>query len=218
MKTEIQMHKDVLAELAWDPRVDEKEIGVAARDGVVTLTGSVSNYSEKLAAERAVERVMGVKAVANDLIVTVPSASSPSDTDLAHSVVSCLGWDIEVPDQKIKASVSNGWVTLEGEVDWQYQRTAASRAVQNLTGVRGVSNHIRVTAKSVSSTEVSSSIKQALERRADRTADRIIVNTDDGVVTLTGSVSSYGDRRAAEGAAWSAPGVTEVRDQLAVVF
>ncbi|HMA22799.1 MAG: BON domain-containing protein [Gemmatimonas sp.] len=218
MKTDMQLHKDVLAELTWDPQLNEKEIGVAAKDGVVTLTGWVASYAEKLAAERATERVAGVKAVANDLTVKIPSNFARSDTELAHRIVDALVWDVEVPDEKITASVTNGWVTLEGEVEWQYQRDAAARAARNLAGVHGVYNNIHVMAKRVSSDEVSQSIKEALERRADRTASHIIVDTKDGVVTLTGSVPSYGDRRAAEGAAWSAPGVTEVRDALAVVF
>jgi osmotically-inducible protein OsmY len=218
MKSDLQIHKDVVAELVWDPRLDEKEIGVAAKDGVVTLTGSVASYAAKVAAELAAERVAGVRAVANDVTVSIPSGLAFTDTELAHAVADSLAWDIQVPDDKIKASVSNGWVTLGGLVEWQYQRGAALRAVQHLAGVRGVSNNITLGLIGVSATGVSQSIKQALERRADRTADRIVVNAKDGVVTLSGSVSSYGDRRAAEGAAWSAPGVHDVRDELAVVL
>ena len=218
MNTDMQLHKDVLAELVWDARIGEKEIGVAAKDGVVTLTGSVATYAEKLAAERAVERVAGVKAVANDLTVKIPNSLTHSDTEIAHKVVDSLLWDVEVPDEKITTSVANGLVTLGGEVEWQYQRDAAERAVWNLAGVRGVRNNIKVTPQRVSPFNVSQSIRAALERRADRTADRISVEAKDGVVILKGTVPSFGDRRAAEGAAWSAPGVTEVRDELAVVF
>lgn len=218
MKTDIQLHKDVIAELTWDPRVNHKEIGVATKDGVVTITGSVASYAEKWAAERAVERVAGVKVVANDLTVNVPSAFTHSDTEIAHKVVDAFAWDIQVPDDKIKTAVTNGWVTLEGDVEWKFQRDAAAAAVRNLAGVRGVTNNIKVTPRRVSPYDVSRSIKDALERRADRTAEHITIQTQGGIVTLKGSVPSFGDRRAAEGAAWSAPGVTEVHDELAVTF
>jgi osmotically-inducible protein OsmY len=218
MKTDMQLHQDVLAELTWDPRLGENEIGVGVKDGVVTLAGSVPSYTEKLAAEHAAERVAGVRAVANDLMVSIPSSHAHSDTELAHQIVDALEWDIEVPDDTIIATVTNGWVTLDGEVDWPYQRDAAARVARNLTGIRGVSSNIKIAAKRVSADSVSEGIKEALERRADRTASHIIVDFKDGVVTLTGSVPSFSDRRAAEAAAWSAPGVTEVRDALAVVF
>jgi osmotically-inducible protein OsmY len=212
----MQLHKDVLAELTWDPRVAHKEIAVSAKDGVVTLSGSVPSFAEKSAAERAAERVAGVKAVANDLIVNVPSAYFHSDTEIAHKIVDAFAWDIEVPDDKIKAAVTNGWVTLEGEAEWKFQRDAAAKVVRNLAGVRGVTNNIKMVPRSVSSHDVSRSIKAALERRADRTAEHITVLTHGGVVTLKGSVPTFDDRRAAEGAAWSAPGVTDVHDELAV--
>ena len=216
MKSNIQLQSDVRAELAWDPRLDDAEIRVAATDGVVTLTGSVPSFADKWVAERAAERVFGVKAVANDLTVALPVTYQRSDTDIARAVVDALAWDVQVPEQQIKAAVTNGWITLEGNVDWQYHRDAAARAVRNLAGVRGVTNNIAITARPVASDDVKKSIREALERRADRTADHISVETTDGVVTLRGSVPSFGDRRAAEGAAWSAPGVTAVRDELAV--
>lgn len=216
MKNNIQVQTDVRAELAWDPRVDDREIRVAATDGVVTLTGSVPSFAAKEAAEHAAERVFGVKAVANDLTVAVPSLYQRSDTDIAKAVVDALAWDVQVPDIRIKAAVKNGWITLEGDVEWRYQRDAAARAVRNLAGVRGVTNNITVTAAKVSAYDVSRGIKEALDRRADRTAERINVEASGSVVTLTGTVPSFGDRRAAEGAAWSAPGVTDVHDELAV--
>jgi osmotically-inducible protein OsmY len=218
MKTDMQLHKDVLAELTWDPRVAHKEIAVAAKGGVVTLSGSVPSFAEQIAAEQAVERVNGVKAVANDLTVSVPTAYFHSDAEIAHKVVDAFAWDIRVPDDKIKAAVSNGWVSLEGEVEWKFQRDAAAKAVRNLAGVCGVTNNIRILPRSVSPYDVSRSIKAALERRADCTAEHITVQTKGSVVTLTGSVPTFGDRRAIEGAAWSAPGVTDVHDELAVAF
>ena len=220
MKSDIQLHQDVLAELHWDPRLYEcvNDIGVETNDGVVTVAGSVSSFVEKVALERAVERVAGVKSVINDVTVSVPIRHARSDTELTQRITDALAWDVEVPKNEVTASVGDGLVTLDGQVEWQYQRDAAARVVRGLIGVRGVTNDIRVTVKPVSSDDVSRTIKEALERRADQTAARIVVDTVDGVVTLTGSVPSFGERRAAEGAAWSAPGVKEVRDALAVVF
>ena len=216
MKNSVKVEADVRAELAWDPCVDDREIRVASTDGVVTLTGSVPSFADKWGAVRAAERVTGVQAVANDLDVAVPVAYRRPDTDIAQAVVHALEWDVQVPDAKIKASVTDGWIRLDGDVEWRFQREAAARAVRNLAGVRGVTNNITVMARRAASHDVSNGIREALERRADRVARRIDVETIDGVVTLKGSVPSFGDRRAAEGAAWSAPGVTHVRDELAV--
>jgi osmotically-inducible protein OsmY len=216
MKNNAQLQNDVRLELAWDPRVDDKNVNVVVTGGVATLNGTVPTFADRLAAERAAERVFGIRAVANELAVAVPLHFERSDTDIAHAVVNALSWDVEVPDTRIKSSVSNGVVRLDGDVDYRYQREAASKAVHNLSGVKEVINAITVMPKSVSPSDVSQGIKQALERRADRTADRINVQAVGGVVTLSGSVASIGDRRAAEGAAWSAPGVAEVQDELAI--
>lgn len=216
MKNNMELESEVRAELAWDPKVDDKDVRVLVTDGIVTLNGTVPSYADQWAAERAAERVFGVRAVANDLAVAVPVRFQRTDTTIAQAVVDALAWDVQVPDTNIKASVTNGWVTLQGDVEWRYQHDAAARAVRNLAGVRGVTNNIKVTATRVSSGDVSKAIKEALERRADRTAENIVVEAIEGVVTLSGSVPSFGDRRAAEGAAWSAPGVTEVNDELAV--
>lgn len=216
MKTNMELHQDVLAELTWDPRIREKEIGVAVKDGVVTLTGTVGSYAEWWTTERAVEEIAGVKAVANDLVVELPDAAVCNDTELAHRVTQALHWDVEVPADKITARVSNGWVTLDGEVSWAFQREAALRAVRPLLGVRGVSDAIRIVPTTVSSYDVAQQIKQALRRRADREAEQIVVVAKDHEVTLRGRVPSFADRRAIEGAAWTAPGVKKVLDEIVV--
>lgn len=216
MKTDMQLHQDVLAELTWDASIHEKEIGVAVKDGVVTLTGTVASYPEKWAAERVGGRVAGVKAIVNDLEVNLPALATRSDTDLAHKVVDALECDIQVPSDKIRAKITNAWVTLEGEVEWKYQKDAAERADSFLSGVRGVSNNLTITPTAVSAFDVTRSIKEALRRRAEREAEKITVTTAEGTVTLKGTVDSFADRRAAEGAAWSAPGVRDVHDEIVV--
>ena len=215
MKTDLQLHKDVLDEIRWDPRVTETEIGVAAKDGVVTLTGSVETYAQKYAVERDVERVTGVRAVADDLHVRPSGAFLRNDTDIAHSVVNALAWDIEVPAEKITAKVENGWITLKGEVDWNYQKVAAERAVRYLAGVKGISNLIDVKPL-VSPVEVKSKIEAALKRNAELDAKSINVETTNGKVILKGHVRSWAERADAEHAAWAAPGVREVDDRLTV--
>ena len=215
MRSDAELQKDIIDELRWEPRVSEREIGVAVKGGVVSLTGAVPSYAEKYLAEMVVEGFAGVRAIANDLVVKLPSASVRTDTEIAHQVVNALQWDVKVPETKVKARVVDGWVTLEGEVAFLFQKDAAYHAVRNLTGVRGVTNVIKVLPVT-SPRDVSQSIKDALRRRADQDAAKIMVTTKDHVVTLSGSVSSFAERRAAESAAWSAPGVTEVRDHLVV--
>ena len=216
MKTDTQLQRDVQAELAWEPSVRDAEIGVAATDGVVTLSGYVDTFAEKYMAERAAERVSGVKAIADDLKVKLPTAFKRSDTEIAHAVVNALRGDIQVPDDKIKARIENGWVTLEGDVEWQYQKNAAARAVRYLTGVVGVSNQITIKPKRVSAFEVGNKIKDALRRNAELDAERIVVEAADGRVTLKGWVRSYAERADAERAAWAAPGVTSVDDKILI--
>jgi osmotically-inducible protein OsmY len=215
MKTDLQLHRDVVDELSWDPRVKEAEIGIAAKDGVVTLSGSVETYAQKYAAERDVERVTGVRAVADDLHVRPSGTFLRNDTDIAHSVVNALAWDIEVPAQKITAKVDNGWVTLRGDVNWNYQKVAAERAVRYLAGVKGIANLIDVKPH-VSPVEVKSKIEAALKRNAELDAKLIDVETTGGKVTLKGHVRSWAERADAEHAAWAAPGVKEVDDRLTV--
>lgn len=216
MKTDSQVLRDVQDQLRWEPSVRESEIGVAARNGVVTLSGTVPSYADKFAAVRAAERVIGVHAVADEIEVKLPSTHTRTDTELAHAAVNALRWDIQVPDDRIKITVREGRITLEGEVEWQYQRSAAERALQNLTGVRSLSSLLSVKPKPASEYDVSQNIKETLRRSADLEADRITVEAHDGAVTLKGTVRSFAERRDAERAAWGAPGVTKVDDRLAV--
>lgn len=215
MRTDMDLQKDVAAELKWEPRLREEEIGITVRDGVVTLTGFVPDYAQRRIAAKAAERVAGVRAVAQELVVKVPDAFHRSDTDLAHQVVNALAWDIEVPNQ-VKAKVENGWVTLEGEVDWQYQRNAAERAIRYLTGIKGVVNLVAIKPH-VSSADVAQHIKAALHRSAEADFKKIKVSAADGRVTLTGTVRTWPERAEVERAAWSASGVREVDDRLAVM-
>jgi osmotically-inducible protein OsmY len=217
MKNDTALQKDVIDELRWDPSVRQKEIGVAAKDGVVTITGSVESFAERWAVERAVERVAGVRVVANEMEVKLPSSLARSDSDIAHQMRQAFKWNVQVPDELITAEVTKGWVTLEGEVGWNFEREAAAQAVRNLAGVRGVTNLIRVKS-SISGYDVNVKIKDALRRRADRDAANIQVQASGDTVTLKGTVSSFAERRAAEGAAWSAPGVREVKDELIVAM
>lgn len=215
MRTDQELSRDVIAELNWIPSLRTEEIGVAARDGVVTLSGDVSTYARKIQAERVVEHVNGVKAVAVDLNVKLPSSFVHSDTDIAHAALAAMKWDVDVPDDKIKVRVEDGRVILEGSVEWQYQRVAVERAVRYLAGVKGVTNLIALTPK-VSAHDVSKKITDAFKRSAYIDSNKISVESLDGKVTLKGSVRSWAERRDAEKAAWSAPGVTQVDDRLAV--
>lgn len=218
MKTDLQLQRDVLDELKFEPSIREAEIGIAAKGGVVTLTGFVDSYAQKFSAERTAERVGGVKAVADEIKVRLPGAHQRSDTDIAHATVNALRWDVQVPDDRIKATIEDGWIALEGDVEWQYQKWAAEGAVRNLTGVKGVTNLIAVKPKKASSYEVGQKIKDSMRRHAERDADRITIEAKDGRVTLRGSVSSFAERKDAEHAAWQAQGVTSVDDQIAVMY
>lgn len=216
MKTDMELREDVVAELAWEPSIDATDVAVGVSDGVVTLAGTVKSYAQKIAAERAVERLAGVKALANELTVLPPLSMKISDSELAHRVVNTLGWNIEVPDTTIRATVQNGWVTLEGQVEWQYQKNAAERSVRYLPGVTGLRNWITVRQPSLSPTEVRQLIKAALHRKAEVDANAIAIDVTDGRVTLRGTVKSLMEREEAERAAWAAPGVTDVQDLIAI--
>lgn len=217
MRTDKEIQRDVFDELKWEPTTRSEEIAVAARDGVVTLAGHVGSYVQKLTAVHAAERVRGVTAVADELEVKLRGDLSRSDTDIAHQVATALRWDTEVPEDKIKVRVDDGWLTLEGEVDWRFEREAAERAVRYLTGVKGVTNLVMIRAR-VSPHDVSSRIKDALRRRAELDSEKIEVSAKDGKVTLKGTVRSWQERRDAEQATWSATGVSSVDDQIRITF
>ena len=209
------IQRDVADELRWDPSLQDDDIAVSVRDGVVTLAGYVKSYLDKWRAERVAARVKGVKAIANDLEVRLPSSSTRPDPEIARAAVDALKWNISVPHDRVKVKVENGWVTLEGDVDWYYQREAAERSVRSLTGVKGVSNLITVRARPTPS-DVKEKIKDALQRGAQFDADRITVEVEGSTAILRGKVRSYAEFRDAERAARNAPGITEVRNELTV--
>jgi osmotically-inducible protein OsmY len=217
MKSDTQLQSDVMAELKWQPSVDAAHIGVAAKNNVVTLTGQVAHYTQKAAAEAAAKGVYGVKAVANDINVELFGSSCRSDQDIAEAAVSAIMWNSEIPNDRVTVIVKDGWVTLEGTLDWQYQKDAANRCVQHLMGVKAVTNSIAITP-TAKWADVKNEIEDAFRRSADLDARRIGVATRGGTVTLSGSVSSFSERDEAIMAAWSAPGVTSVEDDIAVAL
>jgi osmotically-inducible protein OsmY len=217
MISDLELRQDVLDELEFEPSVNAAHIGVMANKGVVTLTGSVTSYAEKAAAERAARRVKGVKAIAEEIEVRLPSDTKRSDDEIAARALDILKWQVGLPADRIKVKVEKGIVTLTGEVDWQYQKTDAQYGVHKLTGVIDVVNQILVAAP-VRASEVKQKIQKALERSADVEASRITVQTEGGKVVLSGKVRAWYERDIAERAAWSAPGVTEVQDHLVVDY
>lgn len=218
MQSDEQVQRDVLEELRFNPTVDASQIGVTARDGVVTLTGMVTTLAQKYAAEEVAKRVYGVRGVADDVEVRLFGEGVRTDADIVKAALDTLKWDSMVPDDKIKVTAEKGWITLEGTVDWNYQREAAGRAVRNLSGVRGLSNLISVKPKvKISPSEVKREIVDAFRRSADLEARRIGIDTKDGKIVLHGNVHNWTEFDEAQRAAWSVPGVAEVDNQLIVV-
>ena len=210
------LKRAVETELSWEPSIKSPAaIGVAVKDGIVTLTGRVESYSEKVAAERAAARVFGVKAVANELEVRLPIASERTDEDIARAAVNVLEWTSAVPPDKVKIKVRDGWITLEGTVNWHYQKTAVEEAVRYLYGVRGVTNLIEVQPQ-VATAVVKKAIEEALKRDAEVDAQNIKVETSGGKVILRGTVRSWFERQEAERVAWEAPGVSKVENQISI--
>ena len=213
MKTDSELRRDVERELEWDPSIDARNIGVAAKNGVVTLTGYVSSYADKWRAERIAKRVSGVTALANEIEVKL--STERTDPDIAEAARSSLKADSRVPADRIKVIVERGWVTLEGTVDYYYQKSAAESDVRYIAGVRGVTNALVVTPK-VSPTDIRMKIEEALKRSAQLDANRISVETEGSKVILSGTVRSWAEREEAEMAAWAAPGVTQVENKIKV--
>jgi osmotically-inducible protein OsmY len=215
-RTDAQIHKDVLAELHWDPRVEETEVGVEVDAGVVTLTGTVDSWAKLMAAVAAAHRVAGVQDVANNLKVKPRGATTPTDTDIAQAVRRALEWDVFVPERDIKSTVSDGQVRLEGTVKSGNQRDAAERAIRNLAGVRSVVNLIAVEPPKIEAGDIRKAIEAALERRAEREARRVRIEVNNGIVALSGTVHSWAERQAVCSAARFTPGVRSVDDRLHV--
>src|SRR6266436_5733691 len=214
-RTDEDIQADVLDELKWDTHVRPNEIGVAVKEGIVTLTGWVDSYLKKMAAEQAAHRVHGVKAVANDIEVRLPSFAERTDADLAAAVLNALRWDAAIPAGTLDVTVSQGWVTLKGEVEFGFQKRFAERAVQRLSGGKGVTNLITVKPR-LSPSDLKQQIERALIRNAETDARNITVEVQGSKVILRGTVRSYAEKQAAEDTAWSAPGVSEVDNRIMV--
>ena len=210
---DLELRHKVLAELEYDPSVDAANIGVMVNEGVVTVTGHVSSYAQKVAAERAVRRVKGVRAIAEEIEIRLPREKKTSDDEIAKRAANILRWDSQVPKDAIEIMVQDGWVTLSGTVEWQFQRTAAVSDVYKLSGVAGVNNHIKIRSR-VQAADIQNRIEDALKRNAEVEAEGINVTVRDGAVTLTGFVHDLAEHDAIKNAAWSAPGVQSVEDQL----
>lgn len=215
MKTDLEIQKNVMEQLRWEPILGTAEIGVAVKTGIVTLSGQVNSYAKKLAAERAAKKVAGVKAVAEDIQVQIWPDSQKTDLEIAQAVVNALKWHSAVADEKIKVKVENGVVTLSGEADWEYQRNMAETAIENLNGVKRVVNEIKIEPKPIAG-DISKQISTAFHRYASIDAHKVQVSVVADKVSLNGTVRSWSEREQAEDAAWAAPGVNQVVNNLVV--
>jgi osmotically-inducible protein OsmY len=214
--TDKDLKQSIESALDFEPSLDATDIGVSVDEGVATLRGNVHTFAEKHTAERVALRVYGVKAIANDLVVHLPFGYQRTDTEIAQAALAALKWNTMIPSDRLTLTVANGWITLNGTLDWQYQKDVALRAVRDLTGVKGVTNDIALKAH-VKTTDVREKIEAAFKRSAEIDARRINVTAQDGKVVLSGNVHSWAERREAERAAWAAPGVTIVDDRLAII-
>ena len=216
MKTDRQLQEDVLKALDFEPGVNASKIGVSVRNGIVTLQGFVRSYFEKTTAERVTRHVHGVLAIANDLAVTLDGVGPRSDTAVAEAVINAISWDSAVPIRSVKATVSDGWITLSGTVDWQFQKLAAQKDAERLQGVKGVINLINLTPRHVDVADLKSKIENAFKRSAEIDSANVKVQALDGEVILSGTVHSLSERDEAERAAWAAPGVLKVQARITV--
>lgn len=215
MRSDLDIKRDVEAELRWNPDIDPTDIAVAVKNGVVTLTGYVRSYTQKWEAERTAKRVAGVAAVANDLEVRLPIFNQRPDPEIARDAVTAIQQQLPYSGDHIRIVVRDGWITLEGSVEWNYQRDRAEEAVRHVRGVKGVTNLI-VLQPRIPPSEIKRKIEEALRRSTEIDANRISVESDGGVVVLKGIVRSWAEREAAERAAWAAPGVTRVENEISV--
>ena len=215
MKSDTEIERDVREELKWDPDLDATDVAVSVKNGVVTLTGFTRSYTDRLEAELAAKRVAGVHAVANDIEVRLPAIDQRPDPDIARDAVAALKSELPISHDRIKIIVKDGWITLEGAVEWQYQKTSAETAVRRVKGVKGVTNVIAV-KPTVEPSELQRKIMEAFKRNAEVDANRITVEAHGSEVILKGTVRSWIEREEAERVAWSAPGITHVEDRIVV--
>jgi osmotically-inducible protein OsmY len=215
MKTDHEILKDVQDQLKWDSYLNSSEIGVSVKNGIVTLTGIVDSYWKKIDAENTVKKVSGVTTVVQKIEVRLSDSGKRRDTDIAEEIQNAFRWSVLVPKDKIKVKVEDGWVTLEGDVEWEFQRNAARRAVEKLEGVVGVTNNIRITPK-VTPSDIKEKIKSAFIRSATFDSDKIIISVDGNTVRLSGKVRSWAEKKEAERQAWLAPGVTKVENDIEI--